>query len=278
MPLKLAGANRALNDADGGLLAGTRYIGLIDGSDDEVSGNNYAREAITGFGNTGGWVADGREYENRLDVEFNDPEGGAWPAIEKWGLWDAATGGNFLADVTLATPTAAPQIGAAVGAAMMQLAYGFTGVTPAGALAMMREGLFRGTRAWTLHTDLAASASAVANPERNAIFFDNTKYDGTNAGGRTLITASVSNAQITLSTRNNTTRRASNNADLSFGQLNTSAIDRPRRLALRDGTQADSAVLWTGDFGSTPEVPGLGSTLRLLTGQINFDLPFELVT
>ena len=259
MGLKAAGADLAFK---GGLLAGTKYVGLINTSDAEFSGNNYARVAATGFqaGNT--WQPDGANYENRGTVQFNQPTGGAWPAIAKWGLWDAQTGGNLLFDVDVNPDTAAPQIGADVSAAAEAIAWGFTGITAAGSLVMMSTGLLSGTKYLSLHTGDPGTTGA------SVIFTDGVVWDGSNEGSKTVLTVESVAGSWTLDT--NTTpnpdrRRARNNTTLSYGAQSANLPD-PTFVALRDGTGHDAAVHWSGAL--TSEDPGLGATIRFLTNGV----------
>lgn len=73
----------------------TVYVGLSTGSfnDDnsgtELTGNNYAREAIT-FGAAASGVA-----SNSAAVEFNAATG-SWGTVSHFGLFDALSGGNLL--------------------------------------------------------------------------------------------------------------------------------------------------------------------------------------
>lgn len=71
------------------------YIGLSTGSlaDDnsgtELSGNNYAREAITFASASGGSIS------NNNNVEFNSATG-SWGTVSHFGIYDALTSGNLL--------------------------------------------------------------------------------------------------------------------------------------------------------------------------------------
>ena len=73
----------------------TVYVGLSTGSfnDDnsgtELTGNNYAREAIT-FGAAASGTA-----SNSAAVEFNAATG-SWGTVSHFGLFDAASSGNLL--------------------------------------------------------------------------------------------------------------------------------------------------------------------------------------
>jgi hypothetical protein len=59
------------------------------GGGTEVSGNNYARAAIT-FG-----AAASGAITNSADVNFNTPSG-SWGACSHFGIFDASTNGNLL--------------------------------------------------------------------------------------------------------------------------------------------------------------------------------------
>lgn len=71
------------------------YVGLSTGSfnDDnsgtELTGNNYAREAIT-FG-----AASSGTASNNAAVEFNAATG-SWGTVSHFGIFDAASSGNLL--------------------------------------------------------------------------------------------------------------------------------------------------------------------------------------
>ncbi len=73
----------------------TVYVGLSTGSfnDDnsgtELTGNNYARKAIT-FGAAASGTA-----SNSAAVEFNAATG-SWGTVSHFGLFDASTAGNLL--------------------------------------------------------------------------------------------------------------------------------------------------------------------------------------
>ena len=265
MPLKQAGADLLFK---GGLLAGNKYIGLIDPDGAEFSGNSYARVAMTGFGQGGNWQPDGNEYENRQVVTFPQPQGGAWPAIAHWGLYDAATAGNLLIDVDVSPDTAAPQIGAVVSAAIEAIAIGISGITVAGSLAAMMEGFFSGTRAFSLHTGAPGTTGA------SVIFTDGVVWDGSNEDSKTVLTVDTAAADWTLS--NVTTpdrRRARNNKILTYGQQ-TSDLPQPTHVALRGGTAHDSPVLWSSTL--TADDPGLGATLRFLANAFAFYFPIDV--
>ena len=258
MGLKAAGADLAFK---GGLLAGSKYVGLIDSSDAEFSGNSYARVALTGFGAGNSWQADGESYENINAVTFPQPTGGAWPGIAKWGLYTAATSGSLLLDVDVNPDTAAPQIGADVSAAAEALAWGFTGITDAGALVMMSQGLFSGTRQVTLHTGDPGTTGA------SVIFTDGVVWNGSNQGSKTVLSVATTAGNWTLNSLTTPNRRqARNNVVLNYGAQAADLPD-PTFLALRDGTAVDSTVLWSGALSASD--PGLGATIRFLANNIS---------
>lgn len=69
------------------------------GGGTEVSGNGYAREAIT-FG-----AASGGTISNSAAVEFT-ATGGNFGTVTHWGIFDAGTSGNLLAHGSLAASRA----------------------------------------------------------------------------------------------------------------------------------------------------------------------------
>lgn len=71
-----------------------------DGSGAEVSGNAYARVAVTN--NNTNWP-DGNPKSNGVAIEFPTPTG-SWGAVTHWAAWDAATNGNLLYHGTLTVP------------------------------------------------------------------------------------------------------------------------------------------------------------------------------
>lgn len=262
MGLKASGADLAFK---GGLHAGTKYIGLIDSSDAEFSGNSYARQSISGFDQNNGWKEDGAEYENQSLIQFPQPTGGAWPAIAKWGLWDAQTSGNLLYDVDVSPDTAAPQIGADVEAAAEALGWSFTGVPNAGSIAAMKSGLLSGTRYITLHTGNPGTTGA------NVIFTDGVVWNGSNQGSKTVLAVQAAAADWDIDT-SSTNRRARNNKALSYGAQSADLPD-PTHVALRDGNAHNSGVVWSSTLTS-PD-PALGSTLRFLANGISIQLAID---
>ena len=72
------------------------YLGLStgsfndDGSGTEISGNNYARVAVS-FGS----AASGT-MSNDAAIEFAAATGSGFGTVSHWGLFDAATSGNLL--------------------------------------------------------------------------------------------------------------------------------------------------------------------------------------
>jgi len=66
----------------------------------EVSGNGYARVAVTFGTDTNGSGA------SNVDVKFTGPTPAAWGTITHVGVWDAATLGNFYYHNALTNPIA----------------------------------------------------------------------------------------------------------------------------------------------------------------------------
>ena len=247
MGMKTAGADLFFK---GGLLGGTKYIGLIDASDNELSGNAYARVAMTGFGSSNSWQPDGEEYENRGVVQFPVPTS-AWSAIAKWGLYTAANGGTLLADVDISPDTAEPQTGADVSAAMQALAIGFTSdITAAGSLAGMSAGLVSGTRYVTLHS---------GDPGAN----------GANLVGALRVQVAESVWNLAASGGN---RRARNGSAISFGGQMVD-LDAVTWTALRDGVANNASVLFATSFASVD--PALGDTILFSANAIRVLLPVD---
>ena len=264
MGLKAAGADLLFK---GGLLSGTKYVGLIDASDDELAGNSYARQSMTSFGGSGSWQADGNEYENRQTIQFPQPTGGAWSAIAEWGLYSASTSGMLLLTVDVSPDTAAPQIGADVAAAAEAIAIGITGVTSAGSLVMMNEGLLSGTRFLTLHTGSPGTTGA------NLIFTDGVVWDGTNQAGKTPVRVATQASHWDLDDMETPQRRrARPNVALSYGRQ-TADLPDPTHVALRGGNAYNSSVLWSSAI--TAADPGLGATLQFLANSIELRLPVD---
>lgn len=81
----------------------TVYVGLFttvlndDGTGTEVSGNGYARRAIT-FNRTGDTAS------NALEILFPEATPAGWGSIVAFGLFDAISGGNQLYNGTVAPP------------------------------------------------------------------------------------------------------------------------------------------------------------------------------
>lgn len=71
------------------------------GATDEVSGNNYARKAIT-FGAPSNGV-----FTSNADVVF-DQASGSWGTITHCTIWDAVSGGNCLYVGTLTASRSVP--------------------------------------------------------------------------------------------------------------------------------------------------------------------------
>lgn len=262
MGLKLAGADLAFK---GGLLNGSKYVGLLQQNATEFSGDGYARVEMSGFGNSGDWQTDGAVYENRQTVQFPAPSGNPWPAIGRWGLYSAATGGDLLFDVDI-TDTAAPGVGADVEAVAEAIGWSFTGLTAAGSIAAMMEGLVSGTRYLSLHTGDPGTTGA------RAIFTDGVVWNGSNESGKTLVQVQAAAAQWTLSSPSGTVRRAALNASLSFG-VQVNDLPSFTHVALRDGDAVDAAVLASDDF--TAVDPGVGFTLSFAADALRLNLTVE---
>jgi hypothetical protein len=75
----------------------------------EVSGNAYARKALTINGATS-WTQSGATVSNTNSITHGTPTGGNWGNLNGAALWDASSGGNFFgfADLTNA-PVATTQ-------------------------------------------------------------------------------------------------------------------------------------------------------------------------
>jgi hypothetical protein len=81
---------------------GSVYLGLHTtatndaGGGTEVSGNDYARQALTK--DTGTWTSpDSSGVISNVDpVVFPDADPGAWGTVTHGALWDASTDGNML--------------------------------------------------------------------------------------------------------------------------------------------------------------------------------------
>ena len=102
MALKNSGQRRALD----GIIAGTLYIGLLNGTT-EVSGNAYTRQAAsTWTASTADTSPDTNvDYTLSTAITFAAPTA-AWGTINRIAFYDAATGGNAVFDspVTQFTP------------------------------------------------------------------------------------------------------------------------------------------------------------------------------
>ena len=252
--LKAGGADLAYK---GGLFNGNRYAALFSAEGTELTGNNYARVLMA----LADWQADGSEYEN-MGVETWGPPNAAWLAIDSWGLFAATSGGTRLFDVDI-TDTDPPGLNAMVSAAAEALGYSFSGaVTQAGSVACLTEGLLSGTRAITLHpgstpirTDAGESSTS------NAI-----ATNGDSNGGGTPVAVSVAAGDWTITSQNNTTRRARNNKLLDYG-VQAANLPNIGSIALRDGSAHTSNILWTAEL-STARNPGLGDDLEFAVNAI----------
>jgi len=244
MALKAAGADRLF---DGGFLNGNHWAGLIydnSGTKTEISGNSYARVALT----LASWQRDGntRRYETNGDIIFPAPTPQAWPAITDIGLWSQATGGNPFATVTLDTATSAPQIGAQVRWVDEMVKWGVNmgGITAAGSVAMLTEGLVGGTRAVSFHSAAPSSTNRLGN------------------------SVSVTSADFTTDSPTGE-RRLRNNTRIATNVL-TSDVATPTHVALRNGTAADATILWTATAGGSPTDPEIGDLLTVAANAMIF--------
>lgn len=86
--------------------AATVYVALFtaapsdSGGGTEVSGNAYARAAVTN--NATEWpAASGGSKSNANAITFTSPSGGGWGNVTHFALFDAASGGNMLAHSAL---------------------------------------------------------------------------------------------------------------------------------------------------------------------------------
>jgi len=94
MGIKIAGAVLAID----GFIKNAIYVGLKVGNN-EVSGNNYARQKIDPAKWTKSTLTNNtiREAKNTDKIIFPTTSGG-WGDITKFGLFDALTSGNEIAD------------------------------------------------------------------------------------------------------------------------------------------------------------------------------------
>lgn len=112
-----AKANRALDlllgsSHDSTLSGATVYIALFTGTESandgtgltEVSGNNYARVAVTN--NDTNWpAAASRTKSNGTSIVFPQPSG-AWGTVTTWGAYSASSGGTLIITGLLSTSRA----------------------------------------------------------------------------------------------------------------------------------------------------------------------------
>jgi hypothetical protein len=84
--------------------AATVYVGLFTtattdaGGGTEVTGNAYARQAVTFGAPSGGQVA------NSADVLFPVATPAGWGTVTHWAIFDALSGGNMLIHAPLTAP------------------------------------------------------------------------------------------------------------------------------------------------------------------------------
>jgi hypothetical protein len=80
---------------------GTVYVALFSaapsdaGGGTELSGNGYARKAVTN--NATNWpAASGGSKSNGVEIRFDAATGSNWAAATHFGIFDASSGGNLL--------------------------------------------------------------------------------------------------------------------------------------------------------------------------------------
>lgn len=254
MGYKVAGADLLFK---GGLLNGSRHVGLLDASDAELSGNAYARIALA----LAAWTKGTSAYSNTAAIQFPQPNPAAWGAIGGWSLHSAATAGDVLADDDLPADTSAPQLGASVRINAGTLVVSLSGaVLAAGSLKAMDEGLLSGTRALSLHS---AAVPSTSNQQDDSV--------------------TIAAASWTLDTQDAVSsgpaedqhpkrRRARNNTVVSFG-VQTSNLPALMTVALRDGTATSADILWYDQFST--EDPSLGDTLTFPVNALAIHIPVD---
>ena len=258
--IKLAGADLAFK---GGLLNGNRYAGLFSAEGTELTGNNYGRQLLA----LSDWQADGAEYENAAQEVWGPPQPAAWLAVTHWGLFSAETSGNLLLDVDI-TDTNAPGIGASVAAAMAQIGWSFTGQSStAGSVAALSEGMLSSTRYLTLHS----AATPLRTDDGESSTSNTISTNGASDGSGTPLALTIAAADWTVDTQPAGTRRARNNKVMNFG-IQTADLPDPLSVALRDGNQHTSNILWHTSL--TADDPSLGDALSFAANALVMTLPF----
>jgi hypothetical protein len=104
-------SSAVLNVLNGNNLSGvTPFVALFsvapgdDGSPGtELSGNGYARQAIT-FGAPGPATGNAQQVANTNNIQFGPSAGADWLQAVAFGIFDAQTNGNLLYWNTLVTP------------------------------------------------------------------------------------------------------------------------------------------------------------------------------
>ena len=239
MGLKASGADRLFK---GGLLNGNHWAALFynnSGTQTEISGNGYARVALT----LASWQRDPgtRRYENANDIIFPVPTPAAWPAINQIGLFSVATGGTPFVTVDI-TATDPPQIGAQVRWVDEMVKWGATsgGLTDVGSLAMLSEGLLSGTRAVSFHSASPNSSNRIGNS----------------------VSVSASNFTETTVSGSPNRRRSRNNARISTNVF-TANEPTPTHGALRDGSAAGAGILFSQSLSGSPSDPVIGDLFTI---------------
>ena len=90
------------------------------GASNEVSGNAYARVQVTNDSST--WSRSGSVISNVGAITFTAPTPASWGTVTHFGMFDAATSGNYWGGAALATPRAT-SIGVAVSFAIGALTH-----------------------------------------------------------------------------------------------------------------------------------------------------------
>ena len=86
-----------------GLLVASVHVAFLDSSDAELSGNGYARVEVA----SSGWTLDDEDATNAAAITWPEATA-AWDAIHAVSLYDAATGGDELVRIDLATSVSIP--------------------------------------------------------------------------------------------------------------------------------------------------------------------------
>ena len=246
MGLKQVGADRCFKN---GLLNGNHWAGLMSSATAELTGNGYARVALT----LASWQRDGstRRYENNGDIIFPVPTPQAWLIVTHIGLWSTATGGNPFVTIDI-TDTDAPQIGAQVRWVDEMVKFGAqnNGITVDGSIAMLNEGLVSGTRFISFHTAAPSSSNRIGN------------------------SVSVAAANFTANTSQAGRRGVRNNARIATNVFTTD-VGTPTHVALRDGSAANAAILWAQTAGGNPSDPVIGDLSSIAANAMQVELSVD---